>query len=146
MPEDEDSWQEFAKIYEKLIFATALKAGLKNVEAQEVVQETLISVAKKIAGFNYQPEKGSFKGWLMTITRRHLLRLAIASLAAGGVPVVHELVDTAAAPEVNTVSRYFLGYDPGFGEGKVAYTHCRLEPDGRVTVLDSWTEQPRSHL
>lgn len=70
---DEESWHEFYKIYEKLIYETALKAGLRSVEAQEVVQETLLSVAKKIAGFDYNPEMGSFKGWLLQITRRRIV-------------------------------------------------------------------------
>jgi RNA polymerase sigma-70 factor (ECF subfamily) len=70
---DEESWREFYKIYERLIYETALKAGLRNVEAQEVVQETLLSVAKKIAGFSYDPEIGSFKGWLLQITRRRIV-------------------------------------------------------------------------
>jgi RNA polymerase sigma factor (sigma-70 family) len=70
---DEESWHEFYRIYEKLIYETALKAGLRNVEAQEVVQETLLSVAKKIAGFDYNPETGSFKGWLLQITRRRIV-------------------------------------------------------------------------
>jgi len=70
---DEESWHEFYKIYEKLIYETALRAGLRNVEAQEVVQETLLSVAKKIAGFDYDPQVGSFKGWLLQITRRRIV-------------------------------------------------------------------------
>jgi len=70
---DEESWHEFYQIYERLIYESALKAGLRNVEAQEVVQETLLSVAKKIAGFDYNPETGSFKGWLLQITRRRII-------------------------------------------------------------------------
>jgi RNA polymerase sigma factor (sigma-70 family) len=70
---DQDSWQEFSKIYQRLIFDTARKAGLTNVETQEVVQETLLSVAKKIAGFNYDPNAGSFRNWLLQITRRRIV-------------------------------------------------------------------------
>jgi RNA polymerase sigma-70 factor (ECF subfamily) len=70
---DEQSWHDFYQIYERLIYESALKAGLRNVEAQEVVQETLLSVAKKIAGFDYNPESGSFKGWLLQITRRRII-------------------------------------------------------------------------
>ena len=69
---DQSSWQEFSKIYERLIFDTATKAGLRRDEAQEVVQETLLSVAKKIAGFNYDPEMGSFRAWLLQIARRRV--------------------------------------------------------------------------
>src|SRR4026207_1531260 len=70
---DQDSWQEFSRIYQRLIFDTALKAGLTNVEAQEVVQETLLSVAKKIAGFNYDANVGSFRNWLLQITKRRIV-------------------------------------------------------------------------
>lgn len=70
---DADSWQEFSKIYQRLIFDTALRAGLTNVEAQEVMQETLLSVAKKIAGFNYDANAGSFRNWLLQITKRRIV-------------------------------------------------------------------------
>ena len=70
---DQGSWQEFSKIYERLIFETAIKSGLTREEAQEVVQETLLSVAKKIAGFDYDPQLGSFRGWLLQITRRRIV-------------------------------------------------------------------------
>src|SRR5215216_2597716 len=70
---DQESWQEFCRIYERIIHDIALKAGLRKVEAQEVVQETLLSVAKKIAGFDYNPEIGSFKNWLLKITKRRIV-------------------------------------------------------------------------
>ena len=71
--QDQDSWQEFSKIYERLIYQTARKAGLTDAEAQEVVQETLLSVAKKIAGFNYDANAGSFRGWLLQIIKRRIV-------------------------------------------------------------------------
>jgi len=71
--DDQQSWQEFCRIYERIIYDIALKAGLRKVEAQEVVQETLLSVAKKIAGFDYNPEIGSFKNWLLKITKRRII-------------------------------------------------------------------------
>jgi len=48
--EDHDGWQEFFDTYWRLIYDVALKAGLNEAEAEEVVQETLTSVAKAIAG------------------------------------------------------------------------------------------------
>jgi RNA polymerase sigma-70 factor (ECF subfamily) len=66
---DRARWQQFFDSYWRLIHGTARKAGLTEVEAQEVVQETLITVAKKIDQLRYDPEIGSFKGWLLNITR-----------------------------------------------------------------------------
>jgi len=67
--EDQRSWQEFFNTYWKLIYSVALKAGLTDVEAQEVVQETVISVARKMPEFTSDPAAGSFKSWLLTLTR-----------------------------------------------------------------------------
>ena len=67
--EDQKRWQEFFDTYWRLIYSTARKAGLTDAEAQEVVQETVITVAKKIDKLKYDPAIGSFKGWLLQITR-----------------------------------------------------------------------------
>ena len=66
---DQAGWQEFFDTYWRLIYKVALKAGLTETEAEEVVQETLLEVAKKMPGFNYDPAAGSFKGWLLHTTR-----------------------------------------------------------------------------
>ncbi len=67
--EDRKHWQEFFDTYGKLILSAALKSGLTEIEAQEVVQETIITVAKKVGQLRYDPARGSFKGWLLHITR-----------------------------------------------------------------------------
>lgn len=67
-PEDQESWGVFYDRYAPLIYGVAIKSGLTMVEAQEAVQETMITVSKKIPGFKYDPAIGSFKGWLMTMT------------------------------------------------------------------------------
>jgi RNA polymerase sigma-70 factor (ECF subfamily) len=69
--DDQTSWREFFDTYWKLIYAVARKAGLSDAEAQDVVQETVLTVAKKVKDFKAQPA-GSFKGWLLTITRRRI--------------------------------------------------------------------------
>jgi RNA polymerase sigma-70 factor (ECF subfamily) len=66
---DQKSWGEFFDAYWRLIHATALKAGLTEMEAQEVVQELMIAAAKKMPGFTYEPGKDSLKGWLLSVTR-----------------------------------------------------------------------------
>ena len=66
---DRKRWQQFFDSYWRLIHHAARQAGLTESEAQEVVQETLITVAKKIDRLKYDPALGSFKGWLLNITR-----------------------------------------------------------------------------
>jgi len=67
--QDQSSWQDFFDTYWRLIYSGALKAGLNEAEAQEVVQETMISVAKHMPTFEYDRAIGSFKAWLLTMTR-----------------------------------------------------------------------------
>jgi RNA polymerase sigma factor (sigma-70 family) len=66
---DQRRWQEFFDTYWKLIYSAARQSGLTDTEAQEVVQETVITVAKNIEKLKYDPTIGSFKGWLLQITR-----------------------------------------------------------------------------
>jgi RNA polymerase sigma-70 factor (ECF subfamily) len=67
--EDHSSWKDFFDTYSKLIHGIALKEGLSEQEAQDVVQETMISVVKHMPSFKYDRSKGSFKGWLSKLTR-----------------------------------------------------------------------------
>ena len=71
--EDRESWQDFFDTYWKLIYSMALKAGLSDAEAQEIVQETVISVARKIEGFRYDPAVCSFKSWMLQLTRWRII-------------------------------------------------------------------------
>ena len=66
---DQTSWQDFFNTYSRLIYNVAVKAGLSDTEAQEVVQETVIAVARKIGEFKADPAHGSFSAWLMRLTR-----------------------------------------------------------------------------
>ena len=67
--DDRRHWQEFDRAYSKLIYGFARRAGLTNAEAQDALQETLLTVARRANGFRYDPARGSFKGWLLQIAR-----------------------------------------------------------------------------
>jgi RNA polymerase sigma-70 factor (ECF subfamily) len=66
--QDRDSWQDFFDTYWKLIYSTARKAGLSDAEAQDAVQETLISVSRRFPTFHYNVG-GSFRAWLRRLTQ-----------------------------------------------------------------------------
>ncbi len=72
---DQDAWDEFYEIYWKLVHSVALKAGLSHADAQEVVQNTFIKVAKNIRNFEYDPGKGKFRNWLCLIARQQAANL-----------------------------------------------------------------------
>jgi len=66
---DQESWKVFFDTYWKLIYGAAIKAGLNDAEAQDVVQETVMAVLKSMPTFEYETKDGSFKSWLLQLTR-----------------------------------------------------------------------------
>lgn len=108
--EDQASWREFFNTYWKFIYCMAIRSGLSDHEAEDVVQETVLSVAKKMPEFVYDPAKCSFKGWLMHVTRLRIkdqLRRrqpGLQQAPAGGrdsreTPAVERVADPSAAVE-----------------------------------------------
>ena len=91
---DDESWKDFSTTYRGLIFGFALKRGLNESEAEDVVQETMVSVAKSIGQFQYEPARCAFKSWLMQLTQRritdHLRRNAREQLANNPQSSEHE--------------------------------------------------------
>jgi len=67
--DDQDSWKDFFDTYWRLIYSVAIKSGLTETEAEDAVQETIISVAKDIQKFKRDRQFGSFKGWLRNLAR-----------------------------------------------------------------------------
>ena len=65
---DQESWKVFFDTYWRLIYNAAIRAGLTDAEAQDVVQDTVISISKSLAAGDYDPSKSAFKTWLMRFT------------------------------------------------------------------------------
>ena len=70
--DDQEGWGDFFNTYWRLIYSAALKAGLNEAQAQDVVQDTIIVVAKKMKDFTYDRAIDSFKGWLLYLTRKRI--------------------------------------------------------------------------
>jgi len=67
--DDQDSWKDFFDTYWRLIHGVAIQSGLTEAEAQDVVQETLITVTKDLHKFKRDRKLGSFRGWLRNVIR-----------------------------------------------------------------------------
>ena len=67
-----DAWARFVDIYGPLIYGFVRKRGLQDADAVDLVQEVLRSVAGAISRLEYDPRRGTFRGWLFTIVNNRL--------------------------------------------------------------------------
>lgn len=100
--QDQGSWQDFFDTYSRLIYSMAIKAGLTPEEAKDIVQETTFSVAKHMPTFSYDPSLGSFKSWLLNLTR---WRIVDHVRRKGRSPqIVHEEVPDGETQVINRIA------------------------------------------
>jgi len=66
---DEASWAEFYRLYYNFVFSFARRSGLKHADAEEVTQDVFKRVAETIHQFESDPNRGTFRGWLLNLTR-----------------------------------------------------------------------------
>jgi RNA polymerase sigma-70 factor (ECF subfamily) len=129
--DDQDSWRDFFDTYWHLISSYALKSGLTEAEAQDVVQETIISVAKNIQKFRRDRSLGSFKGWLKNLTRWRIadqLRKRTQLTAA----------DEDKRPAVDEMTEIPVATDPGL--------ESIWEQEWEANLLDTAMRRVKRHV
>jgi RNA polymerase sigma-70 factor (ECF subfamily) len=72
--DDAAAWNDFAEIYQPLIYSLARRRGLQEADAFDLTQEVMTRVAKSISQWDPDPKRGSFRGWLATITRNMVVQ------------------------------------------------------------------------
>jgi RNA polymerase sigma-70 factor (ECF subfamily) len=90
---DQAAWRQFVEIYAPLIFGFFRKKGVQDADAADLTQDVLAAVARALRDFEYDPRKGSFRGWLFTAVRHRLARF-------GDGPSVRGAGDTAALEQL----------------------------------------------
>jgi RNA polymerase sigma-70 factor (ECF subfamily) len=71
-PREREAWSQFVNIYSPLIYRIATRNGLQDADASDVVQEVMRTVAQSIPQFEYDRDRGTFRGWLKTVTRSRI--------------------------------------------------------------------------
>lgn len=66
---DADAWSELVKIYAPVVYGFARKRGLQDADAADLMQEVFRSLAGAAGRLDYDPTRGTFRGWLFTVTR-----------------------------------------------------------------------------
>lgn len=71
-PEDRLAWQQFVELYGSLVYGFARQRGLQDADAADLTQEVLLAIAQTAGHWRYDPQRGSFRGWLYGITRNKI--------------------------------------------------------------------------
>ena len=64
-----DAWSRLTSVFSPIVYRWSRESGLTRADSADIVQEVFIAVARNIATFERQKDKGSFRSWLATITR-----------------------------------------------------------------------------
>lgn len=112
---DQQAWHEFVDIYAPLVHAYTKKRGMQEADAADLTQDVMQTVAREAGSFSYDPARGSFRGWLLTITLNRLRdfveqrnRQAIASGGTTMQCVLQEVPDDQAAEVWNQQHQWRL--------------------------------------
>ena len=72
---DVAAWDCFESIYGPVVLRVAARQGLQAVDAENVVQEVLLRVAKSVNSWLARSPRGPFRAWLIRIARNEAARL-----------------------------------------------------------------------
>jgi len=101
-PADADAWRQFFELYAPVIYGFARKRGLQDADAADLMQDVLRSVAGAAGRLNYDPAKGTFRGWLYSVTRNKIFNFLDKQrrqARPSGDTGAHQRLEELAAPE-----------------------------------------------
>ena len=103
--DDVAAWDEFSAIYAPVVYRVAIARGLQAADAENLVQEVMLSVARSVDQWLERTNRGSFRAWLLRISRNAavdiLTRRATRVMARGGDSADQLLAELPAADNVS---------------------------------------------
>lgn len=81
--EDQEAWREFVEMYAPQVFVWARRYGAQESDAADVTQIVLGKLVRAMQTFQYDPKRGSFRGWLRTVTSNAVRSFAVSDQRAG---------------------------------------------------------------
>lgn len=100
--DDREAWEEFARMVTPVLRRVAHGRGLQSLDADELVQEVLVTVMNTIGSYEPAARPGSFRRWLLTVARNaavnHLCRRPRDQRMRDGSIALEHLAASVASP------------------------------------------------
>jgi RNA polymerase sigma-70 factor (ECF subfamily) len=99
---DGDAWRQFFDLYGPVVYRFARNRGLQDADAADLMQDVLRSVARNAPKMEYDPKRGTFRGWLYTVTRNKIYNFLNGQRhrpRAAGDSDAHERLESTPARE-----------------------------------------------
>lgn len=87
------AWEDFYSIYWRVIVRYAMKLGLAEDAGHDVLQETMVVLMRLLPDFEYDPARGKFRNFLLTIAHRKALQTMRRQRARPTVPLDDPIED-----------------------------------------------------
>jgi RNA polymerase sigma factor (sigma-70 family) len=140
-PTDQEAWSVFVRRYGPKIYSWCRRWGLAEADAEEVAQNVLAHLARKLRHFVYDPAR-SFRAWLRTVTRHawsDFIDDRKRCAAGSGDSQVLELLQSVPARD-DLVARLEEEYDRELLDEALVRVRLRVTPERwevfRLTAID----------
>lgn len=70
---DQDAWAEFESVYRPVVYHAARAHGLQDADAQDLVQQVMISIARALKQRPHDDQRAKFRTWLFSVTRNAII-------------------------------------------------------------------------
>ena len=146
--EDCEAWDRFVERYAPQVFAWCRRHKLQDSDAADVTQEVLTKLVRTMRSFAYDSSRGSFRGWLKTVTQNAIRDLVADSRKQGRgagdtstAKVLEQICDDTASAELE--ERITAQYERELLEEAGVRVQVRVKPATwsayRMTAVEQQT-------
>jgi len=107
-PANQEAWTEFVEIYAPVIHRLAVRRGLQPADADDLVQQVMISISRAIEKRPHDRERAKFRTWLNRVAENAILNALTRGkpdVGSGRTDFIELLTQHSAPPEDSALLR-----------------------------------------
>lgn len=135
--QDRQAWAQFVEVYAPVVYGYVRKRGLQDADAADLTQDCLRQAAARMGSLEYDPQRGSFRGWLFTILRnklRDFLDRPRHLYQGSGDSSVQRLLEAQEAPRPDETG----DWDHEYRVGLLTWAATQIRPQVQETTWQAF--------